>query len=176
MAQTRSPHSKATAKPAAARPDFSPAVEAALARAESHCRARRGSLTDLRKMVLGLIYEHNAPVGAYELIQQLGQLTERTIGPPTVYRALDFLVDMGLITRVVSRNAFVACDHPDVRHQCMFFICRDCGATIELVDAKLDRILSQDAQAIGFTPDQRVVEVKGTCRACGDARAIGAAG
>lgn len=154
----------------ATRSGFPAAIEAALTQAEQHCRARHGSLTELRRNVLGLIYEHHAPVGAYELIQQLGRLTERTIGPPTVYRALDFLVDMGLITRVLSRNAFVACDHPDTRHQCMFFICHGCGTTTELVDSKLDRLLLRDAAAIGFTPERRVVEVKGLCRACGDVR------
>ncbi|MEM7422326.1 MAG: Fur family transcriptional regulator [Pseudomonadota bacterium] len=141
-----------------------PAERVALA--ASLCGARGVQLTELRRQVLELLWESGRPTGAYELIEALKQNDARPVGPPTVYRALEFLMSQGLVAKIESRNAYVACAHPERRHDCLFFICSDCGASIELEDKRLERLISEDAALIGFRPTRRVVEVEGTCASC----------
>jgi Fur family transcriptional regulator, zinc uptake regulator len=145
---------------------FSPATLAGLDQAAEHCWHRDGQLTELRRLVLGILLQKRAPMGAYEIIQLLSDLSAKMVGPPTIYRAMDFLIEMGLVARVASRNAFVACAHPDHAHDCVFFICQSCGGTQEIEDQRLDRLIREDAKGLGFEPMHRVLEIEGTCRSC----------
>jgi Fur family transcriptional regulator, zinc uptake regulator len=137
-----------------------------LKRAADYCRARGGQLTDLRRLIFGVLLQRRTPIGAYEIIQILSQFTGKTVAPPTVYRAVDFLIQMGLVARVASRNSFIACAHPGHDHDCVFFICRSCGSAEEVEDKRLDALISNEAQGIGFKPIRRVLEIEGICREC----------
>jgi Fur family zinc uptake transcriptional regulator len=86
--------------------------------------------------------------------------------PPTVYRALEFLLDAGLIHRIDTLNAFVACETPDTLHAGQFLVCRSCNKVIELDDPAISRLLVQKAKAAGFTADPQDVEIKGLCASC----------
>ena len=141
-----------------------PAERVALAM--SLCSARGAQLTKLRRQILELLWESGRPTGAYELIEALKQRDARPVGPPTVYRALGFLMSQGLVSKIESRNAYVPCAHPERRHDCLFFICSNCGASVELEDQRLECLISEDAAHIGFRPTRRVVEVEGTCSGC----------
>ena len=141
-----------------------PAERVALA--NSLCGARGVQLTALRRQVLELLWESGRPTGAYDLIEALKIRHARPIGPPTVYRALEFLMSQGFVSKIESRNAYVACAHPDRSHDCLFFICSDCGASAELEDPRIEALLSEDAANLGFCVTRRVVEVNGTCAAC----------
>ena len=141
-----------------------PAERVALAM--SLCGARGVQLTKLRQKVLELLWESGRPTGAYELIEALKLRDGRPVGPPTVYRALEFLMSQGFVSKVESRNAYVPCAHPERRHDCLFFICGDCGASAELEDSRIEQLLTEDAAKLGFRVTQRVVEVGGTCRSC----------
>jgi len=138
----------------------------AIASAEQACAARGVRLTDLRKRVLELVWDSHAPVKAYDLLDRLRQ--ERSgVAPPTVYRALDFLVAEGLIHRIESLNAFVGCGGPDdAGHQGQFLICRACGETAELNDPDIADVLARKAQRLGFRIDLSTVELKGLCPRC----------
>ncbi len=136
-----------------------------LAAAEALCRARGRQLTPLRRRVLELIAEQDHPVGAYELIDRLSAERGRT-APPTIYRTLEFLQAEGLVHRIESRNAFVACPHPERPHATQFFICKDCGATFEIHDQRLAAAIADQAEAEDFAIERQVVEVTGRCRAC----------
>lgn len=72
--------------------EFSRRTESLLDRAETVCTRRNARLTDLRRHVLGLVLDAASPTGAYELLDRLRQ-TRRGAAPPTVYRALDFLLE-----------------------------------------------------------------------------------
>ncbi|MDO6806861.1 transcriptional repressor, partial [Wenyingzhuangia sp. 1_MG-2023] len=76
--------------------------------------------------VLELIWQSHKPVGAYELLPALANDGFNS-APPTVYRALDFLLDLGLVHRLHSLNAYVGCNHPGANHPVCFFICEHCG-------------------------------------------------
>jgi len=141
-----------------------PAERVALA--VSLCDARGAQLTKLRRQILELLWESGRPTGAYELIEALKLRDSRPVGPPTVYRALEFLMSQGLVSKIESRNAYVPCAHPERPHDCLFFICSTCGASVELEDQRLEGLISENAALIGFRTIRRVIEVEGTCARC----------
>ncbi len=142
-------------------------VAARLARAEAACAAAGVRLTAIRRDVLRLILQSGEPIGAYALLDGLRALTGAG-KPPTVYRALDFLLSQGLIHRVERLNAFVGChDEAAHHHAAQFLICRTCNRVTELEDAAVEAAISAAAGARGFAPARVTVEVDGVCRACG---------
>ena len=141
-----------------------------IALAESLCAARGNKLTTLRRQVLELLWERRRPTGAYELIEALKRRQARQVAPPTVYRALEFLMSQGIVAKVESRNAYVPCLHPERSHDCLLFICAGCGASTELEDSRIERLLAEDAAKLGFSMTRRVLEVAGTCGSCIAAR------
>ena len=143
-----------------------PAPAERVALAISLCSARGVQLTEMRRRILKLLWESGRPTGAYELIEALKLRESRPVGPPTVYRALEFLMSQGLASKIESRNSYVPCAHPERQHYCIFFICNDCGASVELEDQRLERLIAEHAALIGFRPTRRVVEVEGTCASC----------
>ena len=130
------------------------------------CGARGAQLKTLRRQILELLWESGRPTGAYELIEALKLRDSRPVGPPTVYRALEFLMSQGLVSKIESRNAYVPCTHPERRHDCLFFICSNCGASVELEDPRVAQLLVEDAAVLGFRITRPVVEVEGTCASC----------
>jgi Fur family zinc uptake transcriptional regulator len=152
------------------------ALEASLDRAASLCARRGAQLTELRRQVLRLVLESGQPVGAYALLDRL-KASRAGAAPPTVYRALDFLVEQGLIHKVERLGAFIGCvdalDHPDDcacgdahDHPHQFLICDRCGATAEISDPAVALALARAARAAGFAPRRATVEMEGVCGRC----------
>jgi Fur family transcriptional regulator, zinc uptake regulator len=139
-----------------------------LAHAEAHCSARGERLTSMRRKVLTVLAESHQPLGAYEIMDRLAAAGPRP-APITVYRALDFLLDNGLVHRIESRNAFLACIGGHGEAATVFLICERCGAVGEASSASVAETLAAAARAAGFTPKARVIEVTGTCAHCGEA-------
>jgi Fur family zinc uptake transcriptional regulator len=157
-----------------ATPDVSPGnnlrvtpqqVEIALARAQRICTLRGARLTPMRRRVLELILRADQPTKAYALLAELEQERGR-LGPPTVYRALDFLLAHKLIHRVETSNAFVACGDAEHSHQSQFVICEDCGATEEIQDDEIVASLRRLGERRGFAIEREVIEARGRCPAC----------
>lgn len=140
-------------------------AEEALARATEICREKGVRLTPQRRRILELVWRNHRPVGAYQLIDALSS-GGNPCAPPTVYRALNFLAEQGLIHRIESLNAFVGCGADEPGHTPQFLICGDCGDVGEVHDPAItDAILSR-AGEVGFASRQTCVEVHGTCPAC----------
>ena len=142
-----------------------------VALAVSICEGRGVRMTALRRCVLELLWTIGRPTGAYELIEAVKLQGSRPVGPPTVYRALEFLMAQGLVSKVESLNAYVPCVHPERDHDCLFFICSGCRASVELDDPRIGGLLAEDAAALGFVATRRTVEVEGMCAQCADAGA-----
>lgn len=142
-------------------------VASALSAAERICAERQLRFTPLRRRVLELLWESHRPIGAYAL---LDRLREDGLGsqPPTVYRALDFLISNGLAHRVNRFNAFVGCAHPENRHSPAFLICRDCERIGELQSDRLARELDHAASDAQFSPMETAIEIEGLCAACAE--------
>ena len=145
--------------------DHGTCVEEALDRAEAVCRRHGVRLTALRRRVLELVWGGHRPVGAYEILDSLRR--ERPgAAPPTVYRALDFLLRHRLVHRVESLNAFVGCTIPGTSHAAQFLICSGCGAAVELDDRRIGEVIAESAARAGFAVKRRIVEVEGLCPNC----------
>ncbi len=154
--------------PLAFRPhDHSHCVSQALSVAESLCSGQGSRLTVLRKRVLELVWASHKPLGAYDILAVLSEQDGRRAAPPTVYRALDFLLEQGLVHRIASLNAFVGCNHPGEAHQGQFLICRNCHAAIELEHSEIAAAVQTSAQSIGFSVEGQTVEIVGLCARCG---------
>jgi Fur family transcriptional regulator, zinc uptake regulator len=145
--------------------DHDNCVEAALERAEVVCRARQLRLTGLRRRVLELVWGSHKPAGAYEILDSLNREGRRA-APPTVYRALEFLIEADLVHRLDSLNAFVGCRDPSSSHTGQFLICRQCRSVAELDDSEIDALVGEKAAAFGFTAVRQMVEIQGLCRDC----------
>lgn len=158
------------------------AVSASLDAAERHCAQLGVSLTPLRRQVLGVVLEADAPVGAYAILDRLKDL-RGSAAPPTVYRALDFLVEQRLVHKVERLNAFIACavpgegseaehDHAHCAHHHegsappQFLICERCGGVTELADEAVVAVLQAASRGAGFVPSRMTVEVEGVCARC----------
>lgn len=145
--------------------DHGRCIAHALEAAEAECRRRGARLTDVRRRVLELVWHSHAPVGAYALLETLGR-EGFCAAPPTVYRALDFLLAHGLIHRIERLNAYTGCTHPGTPHAGQFLLCQVCGAAAELVDPAIDAAITGAAARLGFTVSRQTVEVDGLCPAC----------
>ncbi len=145
--------------------DHDNCVETALDRAAQLCAARGARLTELRRQVLRLVWGGHEPVGAYAVLESLKR-SHPGAAPPTVYRALDFLIEHGLIHRIESLNAYVGCSRPERPHVSQFLICGKCGAAAELDDPAIARAVLRRAAELGFVVEQQTIELSGLCPRC----------
>ena len=153
---------------------FSSRITALLNQAEIICARRGVRLTELRRQVLGLVLDSPKPAGAYEMLERL-RPGHKGAAPPTIYRALDFLLEQGLIHKVERLSAFVGCAHGieaseqdghDHHHTVQFLICNRCGRVQELNDPAIGRSLIKAASGSGFVIQGATVEADGVCGAC----------
>lgn len=138
----------------------------ALQHAERVCAKRSQKLTPIRRQVLEALLSSHRPLGAYEIIEELARTKPRP-APITVYRALEFLMENGLVHRIESRNAFLACAHDhDEAAMVAFLICERCGLVGEVPAAPIAQSLNTQARATGFAPRMSIVEITGVCAHC----------
>jgi Fur family zinc uptake transcriptional regulator len=128
-------------------------------------RERGLRLTPLRREVLELLAEADKPVKAYDLLDQL-RSRHANAAPPTVYRALDFLLEHGFIHKLESINAYVSCHHPAEAHQVPFLICDVCASAFEVCDERVAELIEAQARTLGFRAQAQTLEVHGVCQAC----------
>ena len=138
----------------------------ALAHAETLCAERGERLTPMRRRVLEILAGSHKPLGAYEIMDKVAHKGTRP-APITIYRALDFLRENGLVHRIESRNAFVACVNNHRSDALVaFLICERCGAVGEAPAVAAAQSLAAAARSAGFTPTLSVIEITGTCSHC----------
>ncbi len=140
--------------------------EQILSQAEKLCQQRNVRLTPQRLEVLRLLTEQNGAISAYDLLDLL-RTAEPRAKPPTIYRALDFLLEQGFIHRVESNNSYVMCLHFDEpQHTSAMLICDRCGSVNEKHAQGVEEILQTLASQAGFSLRHSVVEAHGLCREC----------
>ncbi|QIB50373.1 Fur family transcriptional regulator [Pseudomonas sp. OIL-1] len=146
--------------------DHSQCVSEALDAAEQLCAQAGVRFTVLRKRVLELVWQSHKPLGAYDILEALAREDDRRAAPPTVYRALDFLLEQGLVHRIASLNAFIGCASPEHRHEGQFLICRSCRIAIELDQPAIRDAIAASAASLGFAVEGETVEITGLCAQC----------
>ena len=146
-------------------------IEQQLVEADAICAHRGTRLTSLRRRVLGLVLETGRPATAYDLLDRL-RTEHKGAAPPTVYRALDFLLEQGLIHKVERLSAYIGCvhTHQAEHHSAQFLICQQCGRVIELEDAAIRVAVGEAAARLGFRARGSTIEIEGLCAACSEAK------
>jgi len=122
--------------------------------------------TQMRSAVFEALASFDRPASAYDIADKVSKSEGRRVAANSVYRILDLFVGANLARRVESANAYIANDHPDCLHDCIFLICDSCGQTTHLDDDSLSGGVRAAAKQAGFSPDRPVIEVRGTCSDC----------
>ncbi len=143
-------------------------VNTALNTAEQVCQQRGVQLTPIRYQVLELIWASHKAVKAYELLEQIKPL-QMAAKPPTIYRALEFLSEQGLIHRVESLNAFIGCRCSDAPHEQLLLICKNCQEVEERTAPQVMQVLEREFAEAGFIVHSKAIEIHGLCQQCATA-------
>ena len=141
-------------------------INAALAYAKDLCEAENLRLTPTRESVLRLLWQSHRPLGAYQLQDQLAKIAGKPIAPPTIYRAVEFLLKVGLIHRIASLNAYIGCPFPNSDHSNLFMICNSCGCVAEVALSSINGLLNRACEKTNFTLQDQSLELFGLCPNC----------
>jgi Fur family zinc uptake transcriptional regulator len=122
--------------------------------------------TPMRSAVFEALAGFDKPASAYDIAEKVSASQGRRVAANSVYRILDLFVGANLVRRVESANAYVANDHPDCLHDCIFLVCDTCGNTTHLDNDAITKTVRAAAKDTGFQPVRPVIEVRGTCEDC----------
>lgn len=145
--------------------DHKKCVSQALSTAAQLCVVRGVQLTPIRQQVLELIWENHKAVKAYELLDRI-KPQMGAAKPATIYRALDFLIEQGLIHRVESLNAFVGCRSSAHQHEQLLLICNHCQDVEERSAPEVMAALSCEIKQANFIAHSKAMEIHGLCAKC----------
>ncbi|NQZ14796.1 MAG: transcriptional repressor [Alphaproteobacteria bacterium] len=134
-------------------------------KATDYCEENKHRLTKPRLAVLNIINSSNKPLGAYDILDELGQVMHSP-KPPTAYRAIDFWKEHGFIHRVESMNAYVICEEGHSHNGAQFMVCNDCGNVEEVHLSHLPKDLEKKVKSNGFKVDHWNAEISGQCEDC----------
>lgn len=146
-------------------PQFTTGTTEALDRAEAACRARGASLTAIRREVLELLYRSPTGVKAYDLLARIKEARPGA-SPPTVYRALDFLIEQFLVHKIERMNLFVACRQASHQIPSLFLVCPKCSGVTELQEQSVMSALSTSLAEAGHRLESPEVEISALCPKC----------
>jgi Fur family zinc uptake transcriptional regulator len=139
----------------------------ALSRAAKATMEKSGEQwTEMRASVFKALASFDNPASAYDIADKVSQVQGRRVAANSVYRILDLFVGANLARRVESANAYIANDHPDCLHDCIFLICDNCGQTTHIDNDRITGGVRAAAEEAGFAPDRPVIEVRGRCGDC----------
>lgn len=145
--------------------DHAVCIDHALETASTVCARRGLNLTPVRRRILEIVWRAHEPIGAYDILAELAKERDKA-APPTVYRALEFLIAAGLVHRIDSLNAFIGCHEPQQTHVAQFLVCRQCHRVAEVDDPAIQRMLVEQSRAVGFQIEPTSLEIKGLCGDC----------
>lgn len=145
--------------------DHAVCIDHALETATAVCARRGLNLTPVRRRILEIVWRAHEPIGAYDILAELAKERDKA-APPTVYRALEFLIAAGLVHRIDSLNAFIGCHEPQQAHVAQFLVCRQCHRVAEVDDPAIQRMLVEQSRAVGFQIEPTSLEIKGLCSDC----------
>ena len=134
--------------------------------AQELCEQLGRRLTPIRRQVLELLLRQNGrSLKAYEFLDGMREVHPGS-APPTVYRALDFLVEAGLIHRLDAVNAWIACHDAGGAPHDLLVVCTHCGAVAEISDPVMSARLAERVALTGFKPTSHETEIRALCATC----------
>ena len=141
-------------------------LKASISRVDEICKSNNLGFTDIRRQVFEIIIKKNKPIKAYEILDEIRNITNKPSHPPTVYRAIDFLIENGFVHKLNSINSFVGCFHPKTHEECYFLICKKCNLYQECCDDSLKDRISKTAVHNKFVISNTTLEIEGHCLDC----------
>ena len=139
--------------------------------AAKRLEAKGEQWTGMRSAVFEALASFDRPASAYDIAEAVSNAQGRRVAANSVYRILDLFVGANLARRVESSNAYIANQHPDCLHDCIFLICDSCGQAVHVDDDEVSTGIRDAAARSGFAAKRPVIEVRGTCEDCGDSDA-----
>ena len=133
---------------------------------EQICKSNKLGLTQIRRQVFEIIIKNNKPIKAYEILDEISNINDKSSHPPTVYRAIDFLIENGFVHKLNSINSYVGCFHPKAHKECYFLICKKCNIYQECCDDSLKDRISKTAVHNNFVISNTSLEIEGHCLDC----------
>jgi Fur family zinc uptake transcriptional regulator len=148
--------------------DHGPCLKDTLRRAAEVFEANGLKLTPLRRRVLEEVAASHHAVGAYEILERLSRKERTRMAPISVYRALEALLEMGVVHRLESRNAYFACHAPHGKHAARQIVlaCERCATVAEVAASPAFDAIDSAAETAGFKTMRVMVEVSGVCATC----------
>lgn len=140
-------------------------MSSALKAAEDVCSAKGERFTPLRQYIFSQLWTSHKAKKAYDILEGLKN-TEFSAKPPTVYRALDFLVKHSLAHKISTLNAYIGCYHPERNHICQLLICESCHEVLEICTPGFGKAIKQHTEDANFALKSPVIELLGVCEAC----------
>ena len=125
---------------------------------------KKQALTKNQSLILKALRKAKQPVGAYELLDQLREHGLKA--PLQIYRTLDQLIDLNMVHRLESLNAWTLCCDAEHDSTPVFAICNDCGSVSEYFDENLTSNIAKISKKSGFVPDRSIIEIHGRCDQC----------
>ena len=122
--------------------------------------------TEMRAAVFEALAGFGKPASAYDVAEQVSKAQGRRVAANSVYRILDLFVGANLARRVESANAYIANQHPECLHDCIFLICDNCGQAVHIDDDALSESIRKAATKAGFSAPRPMMEVRGKCSDC----------
>lgn len=144
-----------------------------LSEIESLCRQRGLRLTAPRREVLQALLECGKPLSAYDLVASLSATRLKRVSPPTVYRALSFLVQQDFVLKVESKNAYLVTLSPNTSADIVLLMCGGCGIAKQCEEPMVGRLIEKDTALFQFEVHRKTVEVQGLCKKCRSQRSEG---
>jgi len=136
--------------------------------ARGRLEAKGEQWTEMRAAVFSALASFDRPASAYDIADAVSKSEGRRVAANSVYRILDLFVGANLASRVESANAYIANQHPDCLHDCIFLICDTCGQAVHIDDDAVSGGIRDAARNAGFSASRPVIEVRGKCGECGE--------
>lgn len=121
--------------------------------------------TDLRQMVYLCIHRAEGQgISAYQILELIRPFNKK-IQPVTIYRSLDFLSDLNLITKLESISRYIVrkSDVPAVK---LYLICSNCGEVNEPAGQDFMGTFYQAISNSGYKPTHKALEMSVICPKC----------
>jgi Fur family ferric uptake transcriptional regulator len=127
---------------------------------------RRGGA---RAAVVEVLDGQPCALSAYDIEASL-KAGSRAVGRASVYRVLDELEQLGLISRVEVGQGitrYEATRGDDHHHH---LVCERCGAIVPFQDERLEKAIHGLPQRVAFTVTEHEVVLRGVCASCSAGR------
>lgn len=121
-----------------------------------------------RRAVIAAILAHQRSFTAEQIVSGVAVIEPR-LGRATVYRTLEILASLDILTRVFGADGqpgYVV-GVPGHRHH---LLCSNCGTSVAFTDCPVDALVNDLSRSTDFTIDGHLLQVFGRCPDCRSAR------